>query len=389
MKFDNQLNYAIRIIESFDGKMPLSAWLKNFFRQNKQMGSRDRKQLSEMVYCFYRLGHSVKNITIEERILTGLFFCSHTSNEILQYFRPLWNENIGLSIQDKITVCEKGPIIFQLDKIFPWNDCLSDDIDHISFCSSFLQQPDLFIRIRPGYENQVRKKLQDARVPFKSISPSCLAFANATKLDEILDLNKEVVIQDLNSQNTSSLFNKAAFTRNHPGCWDCCAASGGKSIMLHDIHPNIHLTVSDIRRPILINLKKRFEEAGIKKYHSFIADLTQKKPLSITSSYDLILVDAPCSGSGTWARTPEELYFFEASEIERYSLLQKKIISNVLPCLKKTGTLAYITCSVFKKENEDMVDFIQSISGLKVETFQLLKGYDRKADSMFAANFSL
>ncbi len=389
MKFDNQLKYAIHIIESFDGKMPLHAWLKNFFRQNKQMGSKDRKQVSEMVYCFYRLGHSAKNITIEERILTGLFFCSHTSNEILQYFRPLWDENIGLSIQDKIAVYEKGSIKFQLDKIFPWNDYLSDGIDHISFCSSFLQQPDLFIRIRPGYENQVRKKLQDANVPFKPISPSCLAFANATKLDAILELNKEVVIQDLSSQNTSSLFNKAEFTQNHPGCWDCCAASGGKSIMLHDIHPNIHLTVSDIRRPILINLKKRFEEAGIKKYHSFIADLTQKNSLSIASSYDLILVDAPCSGSGTWARTPEELYFFEVSEIERYGLLQKKIISNVLPCLKKKGTLAYITCSVFKKENEDMVDFIQSISGLKVETFHLLKGYDRKADSMFAANFSL
>ena len=57
MKFDNQLRYAVSIIEEYDGRVPLSVWLKEFFRNNKQMGSRDRKTVSEMVYGYYRLGH--------------------------------------------------------------------------------------------------------------------------------------------------------------------------------------------------------------------------------------------------------------------------------------------------------------------------------------------
>ena len=67
MKFDNQLRYATNIIEQYDGRVPLSSWLKDFFRANKQMGSRDRKTVSQMVYGFYRLGHNEFS-SIEDRI---------------------------------------------------------------------------------------------------------------------------------------------------------------------------------------------------------------------------------------------------------------------------------------------------------------------------------
>jgi 16S rRNA (cytosine967-C5)-methyltransferase len=71
MKYDNQLRYAANIIREYDGSVPLSAWLKDFFKQNKQMGSRDRKTVSGMVYGFYRLGHNQFG-SIEERILSGI-----------------------------------------------------------------------------------------------------------------------------------------------------------------------------------------------------------------------------------------------------------------------------------------------------------------------------
>ncbi|MDE3143943.1 MAG: Fmu (Sun) domain-containing protein, partial [Bacteroidota bacterium] len=68
--------------------------------------------------------------------------------------------------------------------------------------------------------------------------------------------------------------------------------------------------------------------------------------------------------------------------------LQKKIISNTIPHLAKDGYFLYITCSVFKKENEDAVDFIQQqFPSLQLIKKELLKGYEMKADSMFAALF--
>ena len=97
--------------------------------------------------------------------------------------------------------------------------------------------------------------------------------------------------------------------------------------------------------------------------------------------------DAPCSGSGTWGRTPEQLYFFNEAQIISYAKLQANILQNVIPALKKGGHLLYITCSVFQAENEAIVKLIQEEQGLTLIKAELLKGYEEKGDTMFAALF--
>ena len=101
----------------------------------------------------------------------------------------------------------------------------------------------------------------------------------------------------------------------------------------------------------------------------------------------MIIADVPCTGSGTWSRTPEQLYFFNHQTIERFSDLQKRILSNVIPFLKSEGYLLYITCSVFKKENEEIAGFIKEKLLLELIRSEVLKGYDKKADTMYAALF--
>jgi len=81
------------------------------------------------------------------------------------------------------------------------------------------------------------------------------------------------------------------------------------------------------------------------------------------------------------------LAYFKTEEIKRYSELQKKIVSNIIPGLKKGGRLIYITCSVFEKENENVVEFITEKFQLKLEKMELIKGYDQKSDTMFVAKF--
>lgn len=386
-RFHSYVNSAKEIITAYKGNEPFSSFIKKQFNANKKFGGKDRKQISHLCYCLFRIGKLFENVPIEERLLIALFLCSNETNAILANLKPEWNEQTNLTLEQKLELLN---VAANAKELFPFTDELSTELDADSFAWSHLQQPDLFLRIRPGQHERVMSKLETAGISFQTINETCLALPNTTKLDELLLLNKEVVVQDLSSQGVSGFLqtSKTYFPKSSPArIWDCCAASGGKSIMAYDLLPGIELTVSDIRNSILVNLQSRFEEAGIKKYNSFVADLSDPSFVSHHSAYDLIITDVPCTGSGTWGRTPEQLCFFDAKKMEEYAALQKKITANVIPYIRKEGLLLYITCSVFKKENEEAVDFICATKQMKLIESSLLQGYHQKADTMFAALF--
>lgn len=378
-RYFSYLNSAVTILEQYRGDEPLAVFLKIFFSQHKKYGSGDRKQVSHLCYSYFRLGKALPRLPVEERVVAGLFLNSTTKHPLLELLRPEWNEKTGLPIEEKYSIISNETSI---KDVFPWNEECSEGIDHQKFCASFFIQPDLFLRLRPGKAQQVKDKLKTANIDYKEVNETCLALPNASKVDELLRMNEEVVVQDLSSQQTATLM-----AGLDPGSvWDCCAASGGKSIMAWDILPRIELTVSDKRESIISNLKKRFREAGIDQYQSAIIDLSIEKSRSLPGQkYSLIIADVPCTGSGTWSRTPEQLFYFDKNKIDEYASLQKKIMTNVVPRLQPGGHLLYITCSVFKKENEEMLEHLQQHFSLEIIEKKLFKGYAMKADTMFAA----
>ncbi|MEI9947233.1 MAG: Fmu (Sun) domain-containing protein [Chitinophagaceae bacterium] len=384
MHFHSHLNSAVQILTAYGGEEPFASFLKKYFSANKKHGSKDRKYISHLCYCFFRLGKSLPDLPMEEKIVVALFLCSEKPNDFLKNLKPEWNEKADASIGEKLSILNY-PLLIK--EIFPWKDELGDNIDHKKISESFLTQPDLFLRLRPGREKIVLLKLKNAGIKFNQTNHSCVALPNATKIENVIELNKEAVVQDQSSQRISEFIEilKPETINHQLKIWDCCAASGGKSILVKDILSDIDLVVSDLRQSILINFKKRFEEAGIANYKSFITDLSLSSPVIPHSPFELIIADVPCTGSGTWGRTPEQLYFFNSREIERYSQLQKKIISNIIPHLLPGGYLSYITCSVFKKENEDIIEFIRQQTNLEIIKMENLIGYERKADTMFAA----
>jgi 16S rRNA (cytosine967-C5)-methyltransferase len=197
-----------------------------------------------------------------------------------------------------------------------------------------------------------------------------------------LPSQKYYQVQDLSSQKTGDLFKPQQWDY----WWDCCAASGGKSLLLHDLEPSIQLLVSDVRENSLNNLEERFQEAGLKKYQKKVLDLLQNNDQDLHHyEFDGIILDAPCSGSGTWGRTPEMLYHFDEHKIAYFSKLQKSISANVVKYLKTGKPLIYITCSVFRQENEEVVDWMLENLPLELESKGIIKGYKDKADTMFAA----
>ncbi len=386
MRFQSYFNTAILLIRQYDGSVPLVHFLKQHFAKNKKHGSKDRKQITHLCYCYFRLGHALSALATEERLKIALFLCNSFAGDWQLLFDEKWIKHWSIDLHQRIKFIQSNYPAFSVNTIFPWHTELSDVIEVNEFALSHVIQPDLFIRIRPGHEKPVLKKLDDAQIPFKQLTNHCLVLPNASKIDAILDIDKEVVIQDYNSQRIANFFPLITYnlSLNTP-VWDCCAASGGKSILAYDHFPKMALTVSDIRPNILKNLTKRFQIAGIKKYQSFLTDLSQ---FTIPNSqFQLIICDVPCTGSGTWSRSPEQLYFFSEEKINEYGDLQKKILKNVTPKLAVNGYLLYITCSVFKKENEEAVSMIENAFSLQLVKSELLKGFGVKADTMFAALF--
>lgn len=377
----SHLSSAAKVLEAVTPGEPLVHHLKKFFSGNKKYGSRDRKMIAEVCYNFFRVGRALDHFDAETKTLYALFLCTSKKNELLAALRPDLDDKITLPLRKKIALLELKPEDF----FWPVEE-LSDKIDREDFAISLLKQPLLYLRVRPGKEIKVQEKLTEAKIAFEEVSTSCLALPSASKITEIIKLNKEAVVQDKSSQLVFDYLKKEEiFLSKDVTVWDCCAASGGKSILLFDmLHGHLRLTVSDVRENIMHNLRNRFEDAGIKNYDSFVADLTQENAVT-KKQYELIVCDAPCSGSGTWSRTPEQLSFFTLADTDKYAEMQKSIASTALECLQKDGLFFYITCSVFKKENEDVVEFLKNKFDLQVMQAEYIKGYNTEADTMFVA----
>ena len=388
-KFHSYIASAEKIIGSYKAGKPFSLHARAFFALHKKYGSKDRKVISSLCYVYFRTGLAFRDLTMEEKILNGIFLCENKPVELLGFLKPALDAKISLLLEDKMSL-----LGVQAKDIFPFTDELTESADDVLFALSFLKQPLLYIRTRPGRKGIVTGKLDEALLKYECIGADGIRLDNSVAVDKILQLNRDAVIQDFNSQHVLDYMDELPALLNAAKkitTWDCCAASGGKSILLFDkLKRNIQLTVSDIRENILTNLRERFRQAGVNVNRSFVTDLTVSSGLPLTEKFSLIICDAPCTGSGTWARTPEQLCFFGTETIEGFAERQKQIISNVLPHLEKQGVFVYITCSVFKKENEEQVSFVLNrFTGLQLLKSEYLLGYETLSDSMFVAYFQL
>lgn len=385
MKAINQLKTFQRILGEYPAETPLGKFLPGFYRQNKQMGSTDRRVANRLVYNYFRLGKALWNTPTEERLMIAEFLCNTQTNSFLQHFKPEWALCIGFTIEDKIKLVKKTYPDFKLEDVFPWSKQISPDIDKTAFLKSFFVQPDLFIHVHNGYEHLVKAELSKAEIVFKDEGNGCFSLPNGTRLEAIFPTQHWFEVQDHSSQKTADYFKPQKWDN----WWDACAASGGKSLLLHELEPDIKLVVSDIRESILANLDERFRSAGLLKYQKKQLDLTQNIDQTLHDyEFDGIILDAPCSGSGTWGRTPEMIAQFEPQKIEFFQKLQQTIAQNIIKFLKPGKPLIYITCSAFKAENEDVVEFLVKQCGMKLEEQATLKGYEHKADTMFVARLS-
>lgn len=181
---------------------------------------------------------------------------------------------------------------------------------------------------------------------------------------------------------------------------DLCAGAGGKSLALAAVAPSAEIVACDTNRPRLSRLRPRAERAGAAIAVRLLDAPRESEALSdLYGSCDVVLVDAPCSGSGTWRRNPEGRWRLNPDRLERLLALQTRVLDLAAPLVKPGGRLVYAVCSLLAREGAGQAEaflsrhssFIATDTGLAAGRSDgvgslLTPGHDR-TDGFFIARF--
>lgn len=156
-------------------------------------------------------------------------------------------------------------------------------------------------------------------------------------LVEVQDLGSQLLLESIGLEDSS----------DHGRWLDACAGAGGKSLQLSRmIRPGGTLDAFDVRPAALEELRRRAERARLS-----IRTLTAPPQ----AQYDGVLVDAPCSGSGTWRRAPHLKWVTTEAHVERAAEKQRQLLAQFAACVRTGGRLIYATCSLSSRENAEVI----------------------------------
>ena len=207
-----------------------------------------------------------------------------------------------------------------------------------------LRQPEAYFRLLPAAEApDVLARLERAGV---SSEPTNLAGAYRLAQGSVPAARQAagdaLVFQDINSQRVAELL------AGSPGSpvLDVCAAPGGKSRQLAEGAA----VVAGDRRLKRLRAMRRLGSRGIQ-----LLAMDAERPLPFRRQFERILVDAPCSGTGTLARNPEIKWRLKPDDLDSLGARQARILDNAMDALAPGGQLVYATCSLEPEENQHVV----------------------------------
>ena len=255
-----------------------------------------------------------------------------------------------------------------------------------AICSANDQQPAMAIRVNALRTSLglYREKLRQENIQFREGKSEHGLILQKPIPSRTLPgwLRGEVSVQDLGAQYAAPLLLNALSTnRNNPTILDSCAAPGGKLSHLNEIlarkfkdYRLIAIEKSRARLETTRKLVKRSQQEQIENIIFMEADSAE--PLKqINMECDAIMLDAPCSGSGTIRRNPDIRILFDPLELELKSRFQIQFLQNLWRSLRCGGNLLYVTCSIFDEENDLVVEqFLKDRADAIIEGIDLPLG---------------
>jgi 16S rRNA (cytosine967-C5)-methyltransferase len=208
---------------------------------------------------------------------------------------------------------------------------------------------DLRVNVARGTRDQLSREFPDS-VP-TLLSPWGLRLAADRRIDDHPAFEQGLAeVQDEGSQLIALACQPAEGIR----MLDLCAGAGGKSLALAAAAPDAEIIASDTNRARLSQLPPRAERAQASIATRLIDGGREAAQLAdLEGQCDVVLVDAPCSGSGTWRRNPEGRWRLTQDRLERLAKLQGRLLDLAAPLVRPGGALVYATCSIIRAEGTD------------------------------------
>ena len=212
-------------------------------------------------------------------------------------------------------------------------------------------EPKLWLRARPGQGMALVEKLGAAKLE-KTLLPDAVQYKGEEDLFRRPEFHAgEFEIQDIASQAVGWL----AAPKPGETWWDACAGEGGKTMHLSDLMQNKGLIwASDRAEWRLKNLKRRAARGKVFNFRSEAWDGGAKLPMK--TKFDGILVDAPCSGVGTWQRNPHARWTTTLQDVTELGAVQLQLLNHVAGSLKPGGKLIYSVCTLTQAETAAVVE---------------------------------
>ena len=348
---------------------PADVKLGLFFKQHRDLGTKDRAFVAESVYGVLRrkafLMYLAEGNDPRKLLLAYLIRVLGTStrdlSEVLNAQQMEWAQAIKAKKTEDMTRAEKA----DLPEWF-WDKLVVQygEEEALTIARSFHQQASLDLRV-----NIIKASREDVIAKFQSekteVKPTPYA-PYGLRMPQKMTISRhpffadgKIEVQDEGSQLLAQL----VAPRRGEMIADFCAGAGGKSLAIGALMRNSgRIYAFDVSEKRLQNLGIRLKRSGLSNLHSqVISSESDPKLKRLFGKFDRVLVDAPCSGLGTLRRNPDLKWRQQPKDVEELAVKQTNILARASKLVKAGGRLIYATCSLLRDENEQIAEaFLQS-----------------------------
>ena len=347
------------MLKAVQNEWPLDVMLSEFFTHNRKLGSRDRRLLKETVYAYFRWKGWIDRIapptdTVQETLVLAGHLAFPELPPALAYMAGSINKSIEpLPATDVATVKtwleSIGETLLSATDLVPeWVPAALAQSVEAGLIESWQQRPPVWIRC-------LDKRIHSTRMAFEKKSfqatrhPSmdhALQIDRAFPETEMFKLSENgFFIQDLASQVVSDV----CLQLKKRTWWDTCCGSGGKSFAIA-ARGRAKVFASDSRPKVTRALQDRRRLLGLMDIEVAVLDAAKEIPRE--RLFGGVLVDASCSGLGTWSRNPDLRWRTGDDKLSILRQDQDLILDNASKAVDLAGYLVYSVCTMTQQETE-------------------------------------